>query len=151
MMADEYAKYERECKRIREANGKLLDEFGDWLAAKGLSDKTVDRHCQNAAFYVDEFLLYEDAEEPETGVLRVGMFLGYWFIRKAMWASRASIKANAASLKKFYTFMAEKGKVSQDDLDELKVEIKEEMPEWLATLSRYDDPAIEDRADIWGF
>ena len=32
------------------------------------------------------------------------MFLGFWFIRKAMWASQSSIKGNATSLKKLYTF-----------------------------------------------
>ena len=130
-MADDYAKYETECKRIRQDNAKLLDGFADWLAAKGLSVATVGRHRENIEFYVNEFLLYEDADRAEDGVLRAGMFLGYWFIRKAMWSSRASIKSNAASLTKFYTFMREKGKVSRESLDSLKMQIKEEMPEWL--------------------
>ena len=150
-MADDYARYQRECKRIRQENGKLLDEFANWLAAKGSSETTVGRHCENIGFYLNDFLLYEDAESAEDGVLRVGMFLGYWFIRKAMWASQASIRSNAASLKKFYTFMLEKGKVNQQDLDDMKMEIKQEMPEWLATLARYDDPDIDDPAEVWGF
>ena len=149
-MADDYAEYERECKKIHLENAKLLDEFADWLAAKRLSEKTVGRHCQNLEFYLNHFLLYEDAQRAEDGVLGAGMFLGYWFIRKAMWASQASIKSNAASLKKFYTFMFEKGKVDQEDLDDLKMQIKEEMPEWLATLARYDDPDIDDPAEVWG-
>lgn len=74
------------------------------------------------------------------------MFLGYWFIRKAMWASPSSIKGSAASLKKFYAFLQEKGLIDIDDLDDLKETIKEDMPEWLATLKRYDDPLIE---DVW--
>ncbi len=32
------------------------------------------------------------------------LFLGYWFIKKAMWSSPVQIKSNAASLKKFFTF-----------------------------------------------
>jgi len=52
------------------------------------------------------------------------MFLGYWFIKKAMWASQASIKSNAASLKKFYAFLLEKGLVEQEDLIELEETIK---------------------------
>ncbi|MFO7783686.1 MAG: hypothetical protein R6V25_03575 [Desulfatiglandales bacterium] len=67
-----------------------------------------------------------------------------------MWASRASIKSNAASLKEFYAFMVAKAKVTQEDLDDLKTQIKEEMPEWLATLARYDDPDIDDPAEVWG-
>ena len=73
------------------------------------------------------------------------MFLGYWFIKKAMWASPASIKSNATSLKKFYTFMEEKKLIAIEDLNNLKRTIKEHMPEWLESLERYDDPSI----DIW--
>jgi site-specific recombinase XerD len=63
-----------------------------------------------------------------------------------MWASQSSIKGNATSLKKFYTFMYEKGLIDNDDLADLKETIKEGMPEWLATLERYDDPSVE---DVW--
>lgn len=63
-----------------------------------------------------------------------------------MWASEKSIKGNAASIKKFYTFMHEKGLVDKEDLTDLKHVIKAEMPEWLATLNRYDDLAVE---DVW--
>lgn len=150
MTADDYARYERECKRIRQENAKLLDDFADWLAAKGLSEGTIDKHCVNMGFYLNHFLLYEDAVPAGEGAPEVGMFLGDWFIRKAMWSSQASIKSNAASLKKFYTFMGDKGKVTQEDLDFLKLEIKEQMPEWLATMARYDDPGIDDPREIWG-
>ena len=68
-----------------------------------------------------------------------------------MWASKSSIKGNATSLKKFYTFLLEKGLIEKDDLQELKEIIKEKMDEWLATLERYDDPEIEDMDDVWGY
>jgi len=44
----------------------------------------------------------------------------FWFIRKAMWASQSSIKGNATSLKKFYTFMHKKGLVDKKDLIDFK-------------------------------
>jgi len=143
---DDYQKYEKACEEIRRANGHLLEEFAVWLSASGLSEKTVTNHVSNVDFYINEFLLYEDAVEAKDGVGDVGMFLGYWFIKKAMWASQSSIKGNAASLKKFYTFMHEKGLIETADLADLKQAIKEEMPEWLATLARYDDPSVE---DVW--
>ena len=149
-VSDDYAEYEKACTSIREQNEKLIDEFAEWLERRGLSDATVGRHCGNIEFYVNHYLLYEDAMEAKDGVGRIGMFLGYWFIRKAMWASEASIKSSAASLKKFYTFMLEKGEVDGEDVADLKETIKEEMPMWLATLSRYDNPDIEDPAEVWG-
>ncbi len=98
----------------------------------------------------NEFLLYDDAIEAANGAGSIGMFLGYWFIRKAMWSSKTAIKENAASLKKFYQFMLEKGKISKELFEYLKEAIKEDMPDWLARMGRYDNPDIEDPEEIWG-
>ena len=146
MEMDDYEKYEEDCKKIRKDNESLLNEFEVWLKSSGLSKKTINNHVSNIDFYINEYLLYEDETEAKDGVHAVGMFLGYWFIKKAMWASQSSIKGNATSLKKFYTFLQEKGLIDKEDLTDLKQTIKEDMPEWLATLDRYDDPSIE---DVW--
>ena len=145
---DEYKKYEADCKNIKKANEGLLTDFEAWLKSSGLSDKTINNHLSNIEFYINEYLLYEDIIEAKNGVHYVSMFLGYWFINKATWASQASIKSNAASLKKFYTFLVKKGLIDKDDLNELEETIKKEMPEWLAALKRYDDLAIEGMDDI---
>jgi site-specific recombinase XerD len=148
---NDYKKYEADCKKIRKTNERLLAEFDAWLQSSGMAEKTIHNHLSNIDFYINEYLLYEDATEAKDGVHSINMFLGYWFIRKAMWASQASIKRNAASLKKFYTFLLEKGFIGDEDLNELKETIKEEMPEWLATLKRYDDPSREEMEDVWRF
>ena len=147
---DDYEKYEADCKKIRRANQKILTDFESWLKSSGLSEKTINNHLSNIDFYINEYLLYEDAVEPKDGVDSVSDFLGYWFIKKAMWASKSSIKANASSLKKFYIFLLEKGLIEPDDLNALKQTIKERMTEWLETIERYDDPSIEDMEDVWG-
>jgi len=149
-MLDDYEKYEKECKRIRKENERILDEFDRWLRNANLKDKTISKHVDNIDFYINEYLLYEDAVEAKDGVNSVSMFLGYWFIKKAMWSSPEQIKSNAASLKKFYTFMLEKGMIEKDDLDGLKETIRDEMPEWIATMKRYDDPSITDMGEVWG-
>ena len=147
---DDYEKYEANCKKIRKANSKLLSEFGSWLKASNLKDKTISNHVNNVDFYINEFLLYEDAVEAKEGASSIGMFLGYWFIKKAMWSSPAHIKSNAASLKKFYTFLFEMGQVDKEDLEDLKERIKEDMPEWIATMNRYEDDSITDMSEVWG-
>ena len=149
MMSDDYTEYEKECKRIRKENEKLLQNFSNWLSEKNLSKSTIKKHYNNVDFYVNEYLLYEDATEAKEGVHSIGMFLGYWFIRKAMWASESSIKGNAASLKKFYQFLHEKEKVDKESFNDMKERIKEEMPDWLATVRRYDNPNIEASSEIW--
>ena len=147
---DDYEKYEADCEKIRKKNDNLLDDFESWLKASGLKDKTIRNHTGNVDFYINDFLLYEDAIEAKDGASSIGMFLGYWFIKKASWSSPAQIKANAASLKKFYQFLFEKGQIDKEDFDDLKDRIKEEMPEWLAKMNRYDDPSITDMGKVWG-
>jgi hypothetical protein len=44
----------------------------------------------------------------------------------------------------------ENDKVSEEAFSALKESIKEDMPEWLATMDRYDDPDIEDMKEVWG-
>jgi len=150
MTMDSYEKYEKDCKKIRKENVRILTDFEKWLSDKKMSEKTINKHCSNVDFYINDFLLYEDSTEAADGASEIGMFLGYWFIRKAMWANKTAVKENAASLKKFYQFMYESGEISKDALEDLKETIKDYMPEWLATMERYDDPDIEDPEEIWG-
>ncbi len=147
----EYEEYEKQCRIIRKENKVLLGEFSRFLKAKGLKSKTVDNHRDNISFYINEFLLYSDVIRAVDGATHINMYLSYWFIKKAMWASPEAIKSNAASLKKFYGFLFEKNSISKESFDELKRNIKEEMPDWIATMNRYDDPSIDDMEDVWRF
>ena len=138
---DDYKKYEADCERIRLENGVLLDTFNIWLRTKKLSENTIKDHVRNMDFYINVFLLYEKANEAKNGASEVGNFLGYWFIRKAMWSSVNQIKINVAGLKKFYTFMYENGQITEEQLDDLNETIKEEMPDWIDAMERYDNPS----------
>ena len=77
MPEDEYQKYERACKRIKEDNAKLLDDFDRWLSGKGVSTKTIRKHKDNVDFYINTFLLNEDAIPAKEGASHIAMFLGY--------------------------------------------------------------------------
>lgn len=148
---DSYEQYEEDCKKIRKQNGRLLEDFENLLRGKELSTKTIRKHRSNIDFYINEYLLYEEAIEASSGATEVRRFLGYWFIGKAMWASPTAIKENASSLKAFYQFLCDRGKISAKMLDDLKQTIKEEMPDWIETMKRYDDPDIEDMEEVWRF
>ena len=144
------ADYDKQCALIREENIRLLADFADWLAAAGLSATTIRGHRYNLDFYLNHFLIRSDMLRASEGVDCVGEFLGDWFIYKAVWSSRNSIKGNAASLKKFYAFMAERGLIKPEELDALRKQIKEELPDWLETLERYNTPD-DDPPDGWPF
>ena len=138
-----------EIEQIKKENNELLENFKKWLQETGLSEKTINSHVNNAKFFINEFLVYEEAIPASEGGLHISMFLGYWFIKKAMWASPAEIKANAASLKKFYTFLQKSGTIEEKELEDITKTIKEEMPDWIATIKRYDDPDITEMEEVW--
>ena len=144
----EYEEYERKCSAIREENVTLLDSFETWMTGSGLSETTAGRHRENIDFYINELLLYDSPKHASESVDEVGMFFGYWFIWKAMWANVASLKTNSTSLKKIYDFMLKRGEVDQEDVKEMKERIKKDLPEWIATMRRYDDPLVGQEA-IW--
>jgi hypothetical protein len=147
---DKYREYEEACETIRAANAELLREFETYLTHRGLTAKTVKQHGENVDFYINAYLLYDHPMTATEGSGRVGMYLGYWFIRKALCASPASIRSNAASLKKFYDFMAERKLVSGADVRKMRETIKEEMPRWVATVRRYDERDGEEGGGFWG-
>lgn len=145
-MMDEYEKWEKDCKKIKMQNEIILNDFADWLKESGINELTINKHYRNVDFYINEFLLYEDAIPAKNGSSYIGMFLGYWFIKKAMWSNVAAIKKNAASLKKFYQFMMERKEIEVDEFEELKRKIKDKMPEWLQKMERYDN---EEMGEVW--
>ena len=144
-----YEEHEKACKEIRNENAKLLEDFEQWLVKKNLSEKVKRNHVSNVDFYINDFLLYEEAVPAKEGFQEISSFLGYWFIKKTLWSSVSAIRGNAASLKKFYAFMLERGQIQKDDYGDLCDEIKTGMPEWLAIMERYDDPDITDPEEIW--
>lgn len=143
-----YENYEQACERIRANNQVLLAEFEQYLLNKNLKAKTIKAHLQNIDFYINEFLLYEDVLLAEEGIVKVDFFLGYWFIRKALWSNKTSILSYIASLKKFYYLMSQRGNVKNEDYELLKEIIAENKNKWLLKIERYNNFSLEDR---WEF
>lgn len=140
---DDYEVYEKECQKIRETNEELLELFENDMTKKGLSQKTINRHVSNVDYYINEYMLREDATPMEKGVGMLDMYLGYFFIRKCIWSTPNSIKGTAASIKKFYKCMLEHGKIEKEGYEYLCSVIKENMEEWRSTCTIYNDPDMD--------
>ncbi|MFO7979746.1 MAG: recombinase [Candidatus Aminicenantes bacterium] len=145
---DEYEKYEAECKKRKEENHSFLTGFTRYLKNKKFAKRTIDKHVQNIDFYINDFLLYDSPKKASEGVNQLDYFLGFWFIRKAMWASPDTIKENIASLKHFYSYMNKIGQVKDKEVSNMEEEIKECKSQWIETVKKYDDPDF-DSEDIW--
>ena len=135
---------ERKIKENQTRNKKFIKEFEEWLKEKSLSDKTIKKHISNVDLFINDYLNYYDIETAEEGITSVYSFLNGWFIEKCMWSTPYTIKEEAASIKKFYAYMSEKGYVEKEDYKFLCEELKDNMDEILDTLEAFDNGTYYD-------
>lgn len=141
MIFEEYEEeYEEEFDEIREKNKVYLDLFEKDLINAGLKENTIYKHLSNVNFYINDYLLREDALEIDSGAFNIDGFLGDYFIRKCMWSTPSTIKSTAASIKKFYKSMLEHGHVCEADYDFLAYTIKDNIYDWMDLCEIYNDP-----------
>lgn len=135
---------EKQLKENTKRNEDYLKMFEKSLEEKQLTTKTIRKHISNIDFYLNDYLTYYDEIiKMEDGTQYTRSFLGDWFIRKAMWASKSSIKEMASSLKKFYEYMSALGFVKISDYQEMCYEIKDNMDRYLENLEDYDNGTFD--------
>lgn len=135
---------EKKIKENQTRNKKFIKEFEEWLKEKSLSDKKIKKHISNVDIFINDYLNYYDIETAEEGITSVYSFLNGWFIEKCMWATPYTTKEEAASIKKFYAYMSEKGYVEKEDYKFLCEELKDSMDEILDTLEAFDNGTYYD-------
>lgn len=131
--------FEKKIEENKKRNKKFIKEFEEYLKEKNLSAKTIKRHLSNVDLFINDYLNYYDIGTPEEGIVSVYSFLSGWFIEKCMWATVYTTKETAASIKKFYAYMSEKGYVKKEDYKELCEELKDSMDEILEYLDAFDN------------
>ena len=135
---------EKKIEENKKRNKKFMKEFEEYLKEKNLKDKTIKKHLSNVDLFMNDYLNYYDIETPEEGINSVYSFLSGWFIEKCMWATVYTTKETAASIKKFYAYMSEKGYVKKEDYKELCEELKDSMDEILEYLDAFDNGTYYD-------
>jgi hypothetical protein len=107
----------------REHNAELLRGFERWLANKGLSKKTTQRHLDDVTAFANTYMaadgggmaLPRPADQADT--VDVDEFLTEWLLREAAWVSERTIRANIASLERFYAYLREVGQIESKEAD----------------------------------
>lgn len=137
-----FEEYEQKCNEIRTRNEIYLEEFREDLLNVGLKENTINKHFWNVDFYINTYLLREEPREMVTGTRSSYLdgFLGFFFIRKCAWSTPRTIKSNAASIKKFYKSMFQRGHINESNYNELMEEIKDNIDIWIEDCKCYNDP-----------
>jgi site-specific recombinase XerD len=125
--------YDSRVKAIRAYNQPILKAFRAWLERTGISAKTVKNQVEDIAFF-GEYLVYYDnplkrLDEADEG--DVYSFLSDWFPRKALWSSPSSVKAYLTSFRKFFNWLGETGRVSEQVVRDVVDTLKEERETFL--------------------
>lgn len=134
-----YEEYEERVRINKKKNEQYLQEFSKYLENEGLSVKTINKHINNVEFYINTYLNAYVPKDMRDGCIGIGMYLGDWFIRKTTWASKNSIKENAASIKKFYKCMLELNHISISEYENVCLDIKTEMKIWIERVEEYNN------------
>lgn len=133
-------------------NETYLEEFKeDLLNNAALKEKTINRHYGNVGFYINTYLLKDEPLEMICGTdsSYIDDFFGNFFIRKCMWSTPTSIKTTAASIKKFYKSMLQRGHIDKSNYNELMETIKYNMDFWLEDCALYNDPSASSSFDLF--
>ena len=128
-------------EKLQKENKKYYQVFHKDLVDSGLKDKTIDKHMSNVEFYLDEFAAghLELNMIEATDAFCLDDFFGYFFIRKCMWSTPATIKETIAGLKKFYKSMLKNGYIEKELYETFIETIKNSREQWIEECRRYNN------------
>lgn len=142
-------KKKAQTEAARERNAELLRTFKQWLTGKDLSKKTVQRHMDNVTFFADAYMAGDggsiEAPRPadQTATMDVDEFLSDWFLYEAALASVGTVKANIASLKKFYVCLQEMGQMPAKKAGEVLKLLHVSRDYYIESAQEYEERAFE--------
>lgn len=92
--------------QIREDNELYLHKFEGYMRKREMAESSIQRHLQNARFYLTEALAQEDNHTMKDGATAAVPFLKYWYAQR--WEGTKQQRTQMKqSLKRFYRCMYE--------------------------------------------
>lgn len=122
-LSKENTDYENQRKVICKQNSSYLQLFEADL--HGLAHKSIKRHLQNVDFFLNTYLLFDEANplSMQDGVNAIDDFLGY-FLEEKTYFTDSTKRSFVTSLRKFYKSMAKHGKISAEEYNEVEDALK---------------------------
>lgn len=108
----------KELDIISKENSSYLQLFEADL--QGLAPKTIKHHLQNIDFFLNTYLLFDEAHplSMQDGVNSIDDFIGYFLEEKTCFAD-SSKRSFVTSLRKFYKSMAAHGKITPKQYEDV--------------------------------
>ena len=118
---------------IHQQNTSYLHLFESDL--HGLAPKTIKRHLQNVDFFLNTYLLFDEANplRMQDGVNSIDDFLGY-FLEEKTYFTDSTKRSFVTSLRKFYKSMAKYGKITPEQYEDVVESLQDGGAEYKALL-----------------
>ena len=118
---------------IHQQNTSYLHLFESDL--HGLAPKTIKRHLQNVDFFLNTYLLFDEANplRMQDGVNSIDDFLGY-FLEEKTYFTDSTKRSFVTSLRKFYKSMAKHGKITPEQYEDVVESLQDGGAEYKALL-----------------
>ena len=118
---------------IHQQNTSYLHLFESDL--HGLAPKTIKRHLQNVDFFLNTYLLFDEANplRMQDGVNSIDDFLGY-FLEEKTYLTDSTKRSFVTSLRKFYKSMAKYGKITPEQYEDVVESLQDGGAEYKALL-----------------
>ncbi|MEA1895003.1 MAG: site-specific integrase [Euryarchaeota archaeon] len=98
---------------------ELITSFYKHLTVeKGLSEKTASGHVAEIEFFARYLTSYRIGTLPKVTGMDIEDYLGDWYIRKVA-SSKSDLRQIPVSFKKFYRFFHEKGRLNDEELEDV--------------------------------
>lgn len=118
---------------ILQQNSSYLHLFESDL--QGLAPKTIKRHLQNIDFFLNTYLMFDEAHplSMQDGVNSIDDFLGY-FLEEKTYFTDSTKRSFVTSLRKFYKSMLEHGKITPEQYEDVAESLRDGGAEYKALL-----------------
>lgn len=118
---------------IHQQNSSYLHLFESDL--QGLAPKTIKRHLQNVDFFLNTYLLFDEAHplSMQDGVNSIDDFLCY-FLEFKTYFTDSTKRSFVTSLRKFYKSMLEHGKITPEQYEDVVESLQDGGAEYKALL-----------------
>ena len=109
---------------VHQQNSSYLQLFEADL--QGLAPKTIKHHLQNMDFFLNTYLLFDEAHplSMQDGVNSIDDFIGYFLEEKTYFADSTK-RSFVTSLRKFYKSMAAHGKITSEQHEDVAESLRD--------------------------
>lgn len=121
--------FEKIVEQQIQKNEELMNMFEEYM--KNLSEKVRNKHMDNIALFLNDFLVHYEIKTYKDGVNLIDSFFISFFIPKCWNATAYTVKEYSSSIRKFYKCMLLNNKISEQEYNEVCQTIKNSLSEWI--------------------